>query len=89
MIGSLLRVVEAECARCMEHLPHFSLARDSLSVRTLVPTPQQNPDRKDPRSNHVRRASLMCLLISNAPGLDDISHMSALVIDLSVITHRE
>lgn len=29
----------------------------------------------------------MCLLISNTPGFDNISHMSALVVDLGIVTH--
>lgn len=30
----------------------------------------------------------MCLLVSNTPGFDNISHMTALIVDLGIVTHR-
>jgi len=36
---------------------------------------------------HVRRTSLVCLLVLGTPGSDDIAKMAALVLDLCIVAH--
>lgn len=36
---------------------------------------------------HIRRTSLVCLLILCTPGSDDIAKMAALVLDLCIVAH--
>lgn len=72
----------------LEDQPHFSLGRDSLSILMSVSSIQGSSERSNPRSNHVWRTSFVCLLVSNTPGFDNVSHMTALVVDLGIVAHR-
>ena len=69
------------------YLPHFS--PDLVSLVTLVSTETEQKPGSTPglRCYHIRWTPFMCLLISNAPSLDDIADVTALIVHLSVITH--